>query len=118
MWEADLRVLHVGKFYPPARGGMERVLQLLAEGERGRVDTRVLAASSGPRTVEETYRGVPVTRVARFGAVGTVLLLVGVATGAEPVLIGSGAAGTLSLTSALVWRSQLIDAWRREHPHR
>ncbi len=74
MPEADLRILHVGKFYPPARGGMERVLQLLAEGERGRVDTRVLAASSGPRTVEETYRGVPVTRVARFGAVGTVAL--------------------------------------------
>ena len=48
-----MRILHVGKFYPPARGGMERVLQLLAEGERGRVDTRVLAANSGSRTVEE-----------------------------------------------------------------
>ncbi len=53
---------------------MERVLQLLAEGECGRVDTRVLAANSGPRTVEEMYRGVAVTRVARFGAVGTVAL--------------------------------------------
>ena len=53
-----------------------------------------------------------------FGAIGTVLLLVGVATVAEPVLIGSGGAGTLSLISALVWRSQLIDAWRREHPRR
>ena len=52
----------------------ERVLQLLAEGERGRVDTRVLAANSGSRTVEEIYRGVAVTRVARFGAVGTVAL--------------------------------------------
>jgi len=69
-----VRILHVGKFYPPVRGGMERVLQLLAEGERGRVDTRVLAANSGPRTVEEIYRGVAVTRVARFGAVGTVAL--------------------------------------------
>ena len=69
-----MRVLHVGKFYPPVRGGMERVLQLLAEGERGRVDTRVLAANSCPRTVEEIYRGVAVTRVARFGAVGTVAL--------------------------------------------
>jgi len=53
---------------------MERVLQLVAEGERGRVDTRVLAANSGPRTVEEIYRGVAVTRVARFGVVGTVAL--------------------------------------------
>ena len=24
-------VLHVGKFYPPARGGMEKVLQVLCE---------------------------------------------------------------------------------------
>ena len=30
----SIRVLHVGGFYPPARGGMERVLQVLAESER------------------------------------------------------------------------------------
>lgn len=72
-----MRVLHVGKFYPPVRGGMERVLQLLAEGERGRVDSRVLAAHTGPRTVEETCRGVAVTRVASLGAVGTVALCPG-----------------------------------------
>ena len=53
-----------------------------------------------------------------FGAVGAVLLLAGLATGSEPVLIGSGAAGSLSLISALVWRSQLIEEWRREHPRR
>jgi hypothetical protein len=53
-----------------------------------------------------------------FGAVGAVLLLAGLVSGAEAILIGSGAAGALSLTSALVWRSQLIDAWRREHPRR
>ncbi len=53
-----------------------------------------------------------------FGAVGAVLLLAGLASGSEPVLIGSGAAGSLSLISALVWRSQLIEAWRREHPRR
>lgn len=50
-----------------------------------------------------------------FGVIGAVLLLAGVATRSDPVLIGSGAAGVLSLISALVWRSQLIDAWRREH---
>jgi hypothetical protein len=53
-----------------------------------------------------------------FGAIGALLLLVGLVTGSEAVLIGSGAAGALSLASALVWRSQLIDAWRREHPRR
>ena len=51
-----------------------------------------------------------------FGAIGVVLLLAGLVSGAEPVLVASGAAGALSLTAALVWRSQLIDAWRRDHP--
>ncbi|MDQ4098151.1 MAG: hypothetical protein M3144_09825 [Actinomycetota bacterium] len=53
-----------------------------------------------------------------FGAVGAMLLLVGLVTGSEAILISSGASGALSLASALVWRSQLIDAWRREHPKR
>ena len=42
-----LRVLHLGKFYPPVSGGMERVLQLLCEREKTDVDTRVLVASTG-----------------------------------------------------------------------
>ena len=51
-----------------------------------------------------------------FGVLGAALLLVGFVTASTPVLVGSGAAGSLSLASALVWRSQLIDAWRKEHP--
>jgi len=51
-----------------------------------------------------------------FGALGALLLLIGFFTESTPVLVASGAAGSLSLASALVWRSQLIDAWRREHP--
>lgn len=47
-----------------------------------------------------------------FGVIGAILLLAGLATGSEPVLISAGAGGALSLVSALVWRSQLIDAWR------
>ena len=45
-----LRVLHVGKYYPPVPGGMERVLQLLCESERQLVDSRVLVASTNART--------------------------------------------------------------------
>lgn len=67
-----MRILHVGKFYPPVAGGMERMLQLLCENERPTVDSRVLVAGSGPVTTHETYRGVPVTRVGRFGSIGTV----------------------------------------------
>lgn len=50
-----------------------------------------------------------------FGVIGGVLLLVGYATKSTPVLVFSGLGGSLSLISALVWRSQLIEAWRKGH---
>ncbi len=50
-----------------------------------------------------------------FGIVGFVLLVLGLASGATAVLIAATTAGSLSLISALVWRAQLIEAWRKEH---
>lgn len=50
-----------------------------------------------------------------FGIVGFVLLVVGFATGATAILVAATIAGSLSLISALVWRAQLIEAWRKEH---
>jgi glycosyltransferase involved in cell wall biosynthesis len=67
-----LRVLHVGKFYPPSRGGMEKVVQVLCEAERAVLDSQVLVANDGPRTVRESVNGVPVTRVGVFTKVGSV----------------------------------------------
>jgi glycosyltransferase involved in cell wall biosynthesis len=67
-----LKVLHVGKFYPPAPGGMEKIVQLLCEGARERVDSRVLVANTASGTVRENYNGVQVTRVGSFGAIGSV----------------------------------------------
>ncbi len=55
---------------------------------------------------------------AAFGAVGLVLLLVGLATGAEGILLASGLAGALSLVSALVWRSQLVEVWHAQRKRR
>jgi rhamnosyl/mannosyltransferase len=72
--ESRLRVLHVGKFYPPVSGGMERVLQLLCEREKAEVDTRVLVANTGRTTVRETINGVGVTRVANAGSAGSVAI--------------------------------------------
>ena len=66
------RVLHVGKYYPPAPGGMERVVQLLCEHERPTTDSRVLACNTTARTIAEEWNGVPVTRVARLAAIGSV----------------------------------------------
>jgi glycosyltransferase involved in cell wall biosynthesis len=65
------RVLHVGKYYPPAPGGMERVLQLLCEHGRG-VRNEVLVSAMRPVTVREQCNGVPVTRAARLAAIGSV----------------------------------------------
>jgi glycosyltransferase involved in cell wall biosynthesis len=67
-----LRVLHVGKYYPPVPGGMERVLQLLCEHERQSVDSRVLVASTDRTTTREVRNGVPVTRAASLAMVGSV----------------------------------------------
>lgn len=67
-----LRVLHVGKFYPPVTGGIERVVQSVCHATRGRVDNRVLAFNTGPDTVCENVDGIPVTRVGTRGAAGSV----------------------------------------------
>jgi glycosyltransferase involved in cell wall biosynthesis len=67
-----MKVLHVGKYYPPVPGGMERVLQLLCEGERGQVDSRVLVAGTGRTTVHEVRNGVPVTRAGSLAMIGSV----------------------------------------------
>ena len=70
-----MRVTHLGKFYPPVPGGMERVLQSLCEGERGRgVDSRALVVATAGSTVIESVNGVPVTRAASWFRVGSVWL--------------------------------------------
>ena len=58
-----LKVLHVGKFYPPHMGGIETHLQVLARGLRNSLDLRVLVASDNNQTVREVVEDVPVVRV-------------------------------------------------------
>ena len=62
-----VRVVHVGKFYPPVPGGIERVVQSLCAVTKGRLDSRVLAFNTGRRTISEEIDGVPVTRVGDVG---------------------------------------------------
>jgi rhamnosyl/mannosyltransferase len=59
-----LRVLHVGKFYPPYRGGMESHLEMLCQRTRAEVDVEVLVSDTSGRTVREVVDGIPVTRIA------------------------------------------------------
>ncbi len=49
-----------------------------------------------------------------FGLAGLVLLLLGLFTSAEPVVVGGVAAASVSLVAALVWREQLIRSWREQ----
>jgi rhamnosyl/mannosyltransferase len=68
------RVLHLGKYYVPERGGIETVLEALCRGTTAALDSRALVMHTEPRTVHEAVDGVLVTRVASFGRVGAVSL--------------------------------------------
>jgi rhamnosyl/mannosyltransferase len=67
-----LKVLHLGKFYPPVPGGIERVVQALCTITNPRLDNHVLAFNTGSETVEEVVGGVRVTRVGTWGSAGSV----------------------------------------------
>ncbi len=66
---AELRVLQVGKFYPPEEGGMETHLEGLCQHLRDRVDVEVLVAARSRRTVHEVVEGVSVTRVGTWATI-------------------------------------------------
>jgi lipopolysaccharide/colanic/teichoic acid biosynthesis glycosyltransferase/glycosyltransferase involved in cell wall biosynthesis len=67
-----VKVLHIGKYYPPARGGMETALASICEKTSGHVVNRVLVASSTTKTVEERHGSVDVLRVGALTKVGAV----------------------------------------------
>jgi glycosyltransferase involved in cell wall biosynthesis len=68
-----MRVLHVGKFYPPEKGGIETHVSGLCEALAAHADVSVLVANRGRRTVTERVNGIPVTRA------GTLFTLSGAA---------------------------------------
>src|SRR5438105_14982108 len=59
-----MRILQIGKYYPPHKGGMESHLKVLCEGLQPAADVRVLVASDNRRTTDEVTNGVLVTRLA------------------------------------------------------
>ncbi len=65
----ELRVLQVGKFYPPDEGGMETHLEGLCRHMRGRAQVEVLVAARSRRTVHEVIDGVSITRVGTWATV-------------------------------------------------
>lgn len=57
-----MKVLQIGKYYPPYRGGMETHLELLCTLLKDRVDLEVVVSNTAPRTRREVIGGVRVTR--------------------------------------------------------
>ena len=53
-----------------------------------------------------------------LGMLGGVILLAGLFLDTVAVVVVGVALAGLSLGAALVWRSQLIEAWRRDNPPR
>ncbi len=62
-----IAILQVSKLYSPHIGGVEHVVQVLAEGLRGVSRMRVLVCNTSPTTERTEVNGVPVTRAASFG---------------------------------------------------
>ena len=58
-----MKILHVGKFYPPHMGGIETHVQVLCRELQKRVDVEVLVASETKNDEEFWDEGVKVTRV-------------------------------------------------------
>ncbi|MEA1927000.1 MAG: glycosyltransferase [Candidatus Auribacterota bacterium] len=69
-----MRVLQVGKFYYPYRGGMETYLRDLCLWLKDRVDLKVLVSNTSRRTVQDTVEGVNVIRAGRWGRVASTSL--------------------------------------------
>lgn len=61
--KSRVKILHVGKFYPPEHGGMESHVHELVSELRDSVQQSVLVASKTRQGCKETVDGIPVTRL-------------------------------------------------------
>lgn len=66
-----LRLLHIGKFYPPQRGGIETHVRDLATRQTKLAQVNVVVSSSTTRSSRELTEGVWVTRVGRLGTLAS-----------------------------------------------
>lgn len=64
-----MKVLHVGKYYPPRWGGMETALKDICEGIAPEVELEVIVANDAPRKIVEPQPGFQLTRLANLRTV-------------------------------------------------
>ena len=67
-----MKVLHLGKFYPPVKGGMETILELICDRTSRQVTNKVLVANTSWATSEERHGGVDVVRLPALPKIGAV----------------------------------------------
>ncbi len=67
--KSRLRILHVGKYYPPHMGGIETHLETLCMHLQPSADISVLVANDGRSTREEVINGIYITRLARVAEI-------------------------------------------------
>jgi glycosyltransferase involved in cell wall biosynthesis len=68
------KIVHLGKYYPPHKGGMETHLQALVSGMRGLYGIDVLVANDRAHTNIEHLDGARVRRVPTFGTLASMPL--------------------------------------------
>lgn len=68
----------------------------------------------GTPTIPRTHPGFQLS--VAFGALGLLLIVVGLIVGGEVVFVVGTFLGGLSLIAALAWRSDLVSTWKRDHP--
>jgi len=62
-----MRILHLGKYYPPAYGGFETHLKVLTSGlVRPGADVQIVVANTGAFRAQENWAGIDVVRLPRY----------------------------------------------------
>ena len=67
-------ILHLGKYYPPYRGGIEGNVEILARHQSQLASVTVVAANHLRGTITEMQDGVRVVRVARYGVLASMAI--------------------------------------------
>lgn len=73
-----------------------------------------IADPRGTPTSPKSHPGFLVS--CALGAIGFLLIVVGVIIGGQVIFVVGALMGALSLIAALAWRADLVNAWKRDHP--
>lgn len=68
----------------------------------------------GTPTIPITHPGFLLS--CAFGALGLLVLVVGLVIASQALDVAGTFLGALSLLAALAWRADLVSAWKRDHP--